>query len=99
MATGTGAAVLARTRRSPARRLALGRPRRARRPGFGPHDRGPLVVRRIIDDATDGASSGEIARLAVRELVVAVAAQVLAVVVVWLATLAAWRTTNELRLR
>ncbi len=59
---------------------------------------GPLIVRRIIDEATDGATSTQIAQLAVLYLVVAVVAQVLAVVVVWLATIAAWRTTNELRL-
>jgi ATP-binding cassette subfamily B protein len=60
---------------------------------------GPLVIRRVIDDASEGAGAGAIARLAVVYLVIAVAAQLLAVVVVWLATIAAWRTTNALRLR
>ncbi|MGB0113629.1 MAG: ABC transporter ATP-binding protein [Ilumatobacteraceae bacterium] len=60
---------------------------------------GPLVVRRIIDDATAGATSGEISRLALVFLVIAALAQLLAVVVAWLATVAAWRTTNDLRLR
>ena len=59
---------------------------------------GPLIVRQIIDEASEGATSAQIAQLAVLYLVVAVVAQVLAVVVVWLATVAAWRTTNELRL-
>jgi ABC-type multidrug transport system fused ATPase/permease subunit len=59
---------------------------------------GPLIVRRIIDEATDGATSAQIAQLALLYLAVAVIAQVLAVVVVWLATIAAWHTTNELRL-
>ena len=60
---------------------------------------GPLVIRRIIDDATAGATSGEISRLAFVFLGIAVVTQLLAVVVVWVATLAAWRTTNDLRLR
>ena len=60
---------------------------------------GPLVIRRIIDDAADGATSGHISRLAIVFLAIAVVTQLLAVVVVWMATLAAWRTTNDLRLR
>ncbi|MGA9278200.1 ABC transporter ATP-binding protein [Ilumatobacter sp.] len=60
---------------------------------------GPLVIRRIIDDATDGATSGEITRLALVFLAIAAVTQVLAVIVAWLATVAAWRTTNGLRLR
>ncbi len=59
---------------------------------------GPLVVRRLVDDAQDGATAADIARLAIAYLVIAVVAQVLAVVVGWLATVAAWRTTNALRL-
>lgn len=60
---------------------------------------GPLVVRRLIDDASDGATAAVIARLALVYLTIALIAQVLSVVVVWLATVAAWRTTNALRLR
>ena len=60
---------------------------------------GPLVIRRIIDEATAGATSGDISRLAFVFLGIAVVTQLLAVVVVWMATLAAWRTTNDLRLR
>lgn len=60
---------------------------------------GPLVIRRIIDEATDGATSAEISRLAMVFLAIAVATQMLAVMVAWLATMAAWRTTNALRLR
>jgi len=60
---------------------------------------GPLVIRRIVDEAAEGATSGEISRLAIVFLVLAALTQVLAVVVTWLATVAAWRTTNDLRLR
>jgi len=60
---------------------------------------GPLVIRRIVDEAAAGATSGEISRLAVVFLVLAALTQILAVVVAWLATVAAWRTTNDLRLR
>lgn len=60
---------------------------------------GPLVLRRIVDDATNGASAAEIARLAVLFLVIALVAQVLLVLVAKVATHAAWSTTNQLRLR
>ena len=59
---------------------------------------GPLVVRRIVDTAADGATASEIAGLALVFLAIAVLAQLLAVIVAWLATVAAWRTTNDLRL-
>ncbi|HSM65548.1 MAG TPA: ABC transporter ATP-binding protein [Ilumatobacteraceae bacterium] len=59
---------------------------------------GPLVVRRIVDDASAGATTGEITRLAVVFLAIAATAQLLGVVVAWVATVAAWRTTNDLRL-
>jgi ABC-type multidrug transport system fused ATPase/permease subunit len=59
---------------------------------------GPLVVRRVVDTATDGTAAGEITRLALTFLAIAVVAQFIAVVVAWLATVAAWRTTNDLRL-
>jgi ABC-type multidrug transport system fused ATPase/permease subunit len=60
---------------------------------------GPLVVRRIIDDAAAGATTADIARWALIYLGIAFAAQGLSVVVVGVATVSAWRTTNELRLR
>jgi len=59
---------------------------------------GPLVVRRIVDTATDGTTTGEITRLALLFLAIAATAQVISVIVAWLATVAAWRTTNDLRL-
>jgi ABC-type multidrug transport system fused ATPase/permease subunit len=60
---------------------------------------GPVVVRAIVDRATDGATTAEIARLAAAFLAIAVATQVIAVVVARQATINAWRTTNQLRLR
>lgn len=60
---------------------------------------GPIVVRAIVDRARAGATTGEIARLAVVYLVIAVLYQVLNLVVVRRATALAWSTTNGLRLR
>ena len=59
---------------------------------------GPLVVRRIVDTTADGTTAGEITALALAFLAIAALAQLLAVIVAWLATVAAWRTTNGLRL-
>ncbi len=59
---------------------------------------GPLVVRRIVDDAAAGTTSSQIVRLALVFLAIAIVTQLLAVIVVRSATIAAWRTTNELRL-
>ena len=59
---------------------------------------GPLVVRRIVDTAADGTTASEVTRLAVIFLAIAALAQLLSVTVAWLATVAAWRTTNDLRL-
>ena len=59
---------------------------------------GPLIVRRIVDVATRGTTVGQVVRLGVLYLVVAVVTQVLNVVVVRSATRAAWRITNGLRL-
>ncbi len=59
---------------------------------------GPVVIRRIIDRATEGATTSDIARLAIVFLVIAGAAQLAQVAVAWSATVAAWTTTNELRL-
>jgi ABC-type multidrug transport system fused ATPase/permease subunit len=60
---------------------------------------GPLVVRRIVDEAASHASSATITRLAVVFLAVAIGAQVITVAVSWFATVTAWRTTNEIRVR
>jgi ATP-binding cassette subfamily B protein len=59
---------------------------------------GPLVVRRLVDRAAAGADSDELSALAATFLVIALVAQVLAVLVTWRATTAAWTTTNQLRL-
>ena len=59
---------------------------------------GPLVVRRIVDDAAAGATRGQLVQLALVFLGIALAAQVINVVVTWFATITAWRTVNELRL-
>ena len=59
---------------------------------------GPLIVRQIVDLASEGTTTAEITRLALLFLMIAVVTQILAVIVVWLATVAAWRTTNDLRL-
>ncbi len=59
---------------------------------------GPLVVRRLVDRAAAGADSDELSALAGIFLVIALLAQVLAVLVTWRATTAAWTTTNVLRL-
>ena len=59
---------------------------------------GPLVVRRIVDDASAGASTSSLTRLAALFLVIALTAQAINVVVTWFATVTAWRTTNQIRL-
>ena len=59
---------------------------------------GPLVIRRLVDRAAAGADSDELSALAGAFLVIALMAQVLAVLVTWRATTAAWTTTNQLRL-
>lgn len=59
---------------------------------------GPLVVRAVVDTATDGTTTGEVVRLGLLYLAIAIVTQVLAVVVVSAATKVAWRITNGLRL-
>lgn len=59
---------------------------------------GPLVVRRIVDEATDGSTADRLVRLSVVFLVIALVAQVINVAVTWFATVTAWRTTNQIRL-
>jgi ABC-type multidrug transport system fused ATPase/permease subunit len=60
---------------------------------------GPLVVRRIVDEATDGAGTPTFVGLALVFLAIAVTTQLIGVVVIRYATVTAWGTTNELRLR
>jgi ATP-binding cassette subfamily B protein len=60
---------------------------------------GPLVVRRLIDDAAAGATASEITRLALVFLAIAVVTQLLSVGVAWAATAVAWKTTNGLRMQ
>jgi ABC-type multidrug transport system fused ATPase/permease subunit len=60
---------------------------------------GPLVVRTVVDKADEGAPTGEFVALALAFLGIAVATQVIAVVVTGFATVTAWGTTNDLRLR
>ena len=61
---------------------------------------GPLVVRRIVDIATDPGSdaAARITTLALVFLAVAVVTQAILVVVAWFATTTAWRTTNQIRM-
>ena len=60
---------------------------------------GPLVVRTIVDRASDGAPTSTFVALALAFLAIAVVTQVIGVVVIRYATVTAWGTTNELRLR
>jgi ATP-binding cassette, subfamily B, bacterial len=60
---------------------------------------GPLVVRRIVDEARDGTTAERITHLALVYLAIAIAAQLINVAVSWFATVTAWRTTNQIRLR
>ena len=60
---------------------------------------GPLIVRGIVDKATNGTTSGQLSRLAVLFLIVAVATQLINMAVAWIATITAWHTTNGIRIR
>ena len=60
---------------------------------------GPLVVRRIIDMAADGAAAEQLTSLALLYLALAIATQLITVVVSWFATVTAWHTTNQIRLQ
>ena len=60
---------------------------------------GPVIIRSVVDRATEGADAAEIVRLALAFLAVAVVTQLVALVVARQATINAWRTTNALRLR
>lgn len=60
---------------------------------------GPLVVRRVVDQASRGTTTAAITRLAAIYLAIAIATQVLGVIVAWFATTIAWRTVNGVRMR
>ncbi len=60
---------------------------------------GPLIVRGIVDKATDGTTSGQLTQLAALFLIVAVATQLINMAVAWMATITAWHTTNGIRIR
>jgi ABC-type multidrug transport system fused ATPase/permease subunit len=60
---------------------------------------GPLVVRTIVDRAVDGAGTATFVALALAFLGIAIVTQAVGVVVIRYATVTAWGTTNELRLR
>lgn len=60
---------------------------------------GPLIVRRIVDLATNGTTTAHLTKLALLFLVVAAAMQLINVAVAWVATVTAWHTTNEIRVR
>jgi len=60
---------------------------------------GPLVIRRIVDVAQSGTTTATVSGLAVAYLLIAIATQAIAVVVSWFATITAWSTTNQIRLR
>ncbi len=60
---------------------------------------GPLVVRAVVDQATKGASTATFVGLALVFLAIAVTTQAIGVIVTRYATVTAWGTTNELRLR
>jgi ATP-binding cassette subfamily B protein len=60
---------------------------------------GPLVVREVVDRATAGTTAAELRRLALVFLGIVVVTQFVDVLVARTATNAAWRTTNELRMR
>jgi ABC-type multidrug transport system fused ATPase/permease subunit len=59
---------------------------------------GPLIVRRIVDLATAGTTSSQLAGLAVVFLIVAIASQLINMAVAWMATVTAWHTTNGIRI-
>jgi ABC-type multidrug transport system fused ATPase/permease subunit len=59
---------------------------------------GPLVVRTVVDRATEGTTAAELVRLGVVYLLIALVAQALSVIVAWFATITAWRTTNQVRM-
>jgi ATP-binding cassette, subfamily B, bacterial len=60
---------------------------------------GPLIVRKIVDLAATGTTTSELVRLAVLFLIVAIATQLINMAVAWMATVTAWHTTNEIRIR
>ncbi len=59
---------------------------------------GPLIIGRIVDRSIAGVEVNEISRLALWFLVVAVIVQIMAVIGIQLSAVAAWKTTNQIRL-
>ncbi|HEX3089154.1 MAG TPA: ABC transporter ATP-binding protein [Ilumatobacteraceae bacterium] len=60
---------------------------------------GPLIVRRIVNLASTGTTTSQLASLAVLFLIVAIATQLINMAVAWMATVTAWHTTNGIRIR
>lgn len=60
---------------------------------------GPLLLRAVVDRAIAGTDTAMVVRFAIGFLAIAVTTQLIAVVVAWFATITAWRTTNQIRLR
>lgn len=60
---------------------------------------GPLVIRRIVDLASEGTTAARLTSLALVYLGLAVATQLILVAVSWFATVTAWHTTNQIRLQ
>ena len=60
---------------------------------------GPLVVRRIVDLASEGTTAARLTSLALIYLGLAVATQLILVAVSWFATVTAWHTTNQIRMQ
>jgi ABC-type multidrug transport system fused ATPase/permease subunit len=59
---------------------------------------GPLIVRRIVNLASTGTTTSQLASLAVLFLIVAIATQLINMAVAWMATVTAWHTTNGIRI-
>jgi len=60
---------------------------------------GPVILRRVIDQAAEGATVASLATLAAAYLAAAVASQLGALAVSYLSTVTAWRTANAVRLQ
>jgi ABC-type multidrug transport system fused ATPase/permease subunit len=58
----------------------------------------PVVAARFIDEATDAAPLGDLIRLAILTIGLALAGQVLTIAETWIAERVAWDTTNALRI-
>lgn len=60
---------------------------------------GPLILRRVVDRALDGADATEIRDLGLLFIAIATVGLIATVASVYAATVSAWRTTNVLRVR